>query len=210
MQQHWLIYLLLVLTIPAFGQQSQRSFSVELHGSVNETDVATSQRENRFGVGTGALVALGKGAHWQFLAGAEYNYTRQHFATIPLPNDLELNNIGLRLHTVSLPVGARFNVDKRGRMFVDAMVSLDSHVKAQFMGNIWPLHAGVHPERAYEEQLDVQRVNAGFQAGIGIAIPAGPLDIVVKPEYKINLRPLNDWPDDFKQRYFNLKVGVRI
>ena len=89
-------------------------------------------------------------------------------------------------------------------MFVDAALSLDIYVSTRTEGEI------IDNADQVAYSLDVRRANAGFQAGIGTAIPVGSVHVLIKPEYKTSLRPLNDWPNDFKQRYFNLKVGVRF
>ncbi len=117
------------------------------------------------------------------------------------------------LNMVSFPVGARLNVGKKIKFFIDAGGFADLMIKSTregFMHTYFPDENNQVVTKTFpiDEKAKLSSY-MGVYSGLGIRIPVSGFELVIKGDYKLGLQELYSYMDSIENIYWRISVGIR-
>ena len=205
-----LFFTALLFAVSLFGQEEEKTkkslFFNEFGLSVNRTNVSSSGSENRFGGGAGVYHSFMLGKHFDLVVGLEYNYISLFTDKIKLGADY-YHDVTFQIHTFSSPLALRFSIGKRVKYFLDAGVFLGALVANEKGKEINPHPTPENPQNLLPTSGIEIGVHCGPSFGTGIKIPMKQIEWIVKADYNIELKTLEEVK--FNIHYYRLGVGIR-
>ena len=210
--------LLLLLCFVAAGAQSTDSTitlapSTEFYGSFNRTQVMDDNNGNGSGWGLGLVYVEPLTKRIDLLAGFEYNKTRQTTEAINLDGFFELRHITFRSHWVVLPVNLRLKPTTDPDLFIESGVFAGLTAKSEGRGITYERNPATGDYMVSEGDvgaMETDQLMFGLNFGLGIAVPMGNAQLIVKPEYRHGLLSLKERPTPIPHHYARINLGFRF
>lgn len=206
-------FLLSLLT--SYGQEdSALLFFNEFEISINRTNLANENTEDRFGFGLGVLHSMLEQKKINLIFGFEYNLTNQFKKIIYEGHYAHSTDVEYTIHNLSIPLNVRYNVGNKVKFFIQAGTFVDLIVSSKrkgIMHSYLPDQNNniVYKEFSFHEKAGLRNLNYGFSGGIGLRIPTRKKELTIKTDYKIGLNNLLIM-DNIYNRYLRLTVGLKI
>ena len=185
--------------------------------SLNYSNLKNSNTEDRMGGGAGIYFSARNDKRLNFLFGFEYNRTSQFKKNMYEGHFANSYNVTYSFNVVSIPIAFRYNfyLGKKIKLFVEPSLYLDLYLSAERKGTmettmIYPNNQFEIVTKEFNENIDVSNVNYGPSLGLGLKFPISKHELIIKGDYKINLKKLASYIDDVNNQYFRLMLGFRI
>ncbi len=213
MKKKIVIVYLLVLLLPSFSMgQEDKSFLFfnELSLSVNRSVVKNDNTSNRFGFGFGLHKSWMDSSWFNLLTGISYDKTSQFKNNVYNGSFSNVSDVTYNLHSLSIPVLARFNVGRSMKFFVESGLFLELNVRANREGTFRSSIPGEGIQEVFDkEKIKVSNPNGGFLLGIGSSIPISNYAFIVKFGYQFAMNDLGSFQESLFNRYARISIGFR-
>ncbi len=199
-----LILVAVILPGAAFAQSKPTFFFNEINLSLNYTNEADKNTENRLGFGAAVYRSfpLNKPSFWVW--GFEYDLSRRFKNLMGEENPSGYQfytNVTYRIHSFSMPLVYRIAMDNKGRSFFALGFYIDY---------LYSIQRKAVSETAFDKASEMEKGDVGFILGAGMRIPLSEkLELVPILEYKHGLRDIAWYRGGLHNRYFRLAVGIR-
>lgn len=205
---------LFFLSTNAQEEDDTEFFFNSLSISLNRTDVANENLENRYGYGLGVYRVMREHQRINFIFGIEFNVTRHYAETVYAGHYAHASEVEYTLHNLSIPLNVRLNFGNKIEFFIEAGTFADFVVGSRSKGTMHTYlpeknsHVA-HSESQFNGKADfTSDYNFGLSGGLGIGIPIEEEEINIKTDYKLGLSELSDMDSSFHNRYFRLVLGL--
>ena len=212
MKQHaFILGFLCILVQFAHSQEASQFPFNEFQISTNRTDVANENTENRYGFGFGVYHTFMSQKVINVIAGLEYNRTSQFKKQVYESHVANSTDVTYNINFASIPVGLRVNLGSDTKIFIETGGFADLIARGNRTGTMHTYRTNGNNEfnkTTIEFDEKAQLANSvGIYFGLGIRIPIKGLELILKPDYKLELTKLES---DMRDTYFRLNVGINI
>lgn len=203
----------MLLSFSAISQERFGFLIDEIYLSVNRTELADENTENRIGFGIGINHLFFPAKNPNFLIGLEYNLSGQLKKRITDGHYSHFSDLTYHLNCMSIPVGFRYNFGKTKKIFTEFGAFYDFNIGSTRKGTRTTYFPGdLSPNDIKKYQID-EKVNlsnsVGPFFGIGSKIAVSNFDLLVKMNYRYSLNPVFEHYEKIFNRYFLLSIGIR-
>lgn len=207
------LLLLIFLCNSLLAQDVNELFFDEVSISFNQTNLADSNTENRNGFGVGVYHSFFPENSVNLTFGIEYNRTSQFKHSMYEGHYATATDLTYHLNIASFPLGARLNIGKKIRFFIEAGGYADLVVKSTrkgIMHTYFPDENGQVVNKTFpiDEKAKLSSV-MGVYSGLGIRIPVSTFEMVIKGDYKLGLQDLYSYMDSITNTYWRISIGIR-
>jgi hypothetical protein len=192
-------------------------FFSDISLSVNRTNFNNNYIENKYGFGIGFFRTFRNEYSLNPLVGLEFNYTRFFVKNDEFGHFFNTTNVTYNYDFISIPIGIRYNLGQKIKIFLESGVYLDLNIYSNKKGTIESYvpddvnHIVNYNKSNFNKSANYSSF-FGYYIGFGISIPISNIRILIKPEYKIGINKglyyLSGYGDENKNKYFRLMVGI--
>lgn len=205
--------LILALLFPCFliGQVEKSSFFFnELNISVNRTVLENDNTQGRFGFGVGLYRYWGGDSWFNMLTGISYDKTSQFKKNVYNGHFSNISDVTYNLHSLSIPLLARFNVGNSVDFFAETGLFLGLNVAANREGTFYSSVPGKEAVTiTQKETIKLSNPNGGFLLGFGSNIPIKDYAFVIKFGYQFGIKDLGYFQESIFTRYARVSIGIK-
>lgn len=201
----------------SFGKNDSIPFIFnEFNVSINRTNLATSNTEDRYGFGLSVARVGMKEKCFNVVFGFEYNLTRQYKKLMYEGHFASSSDIEYSINHLSVPFVCRYNLGNKTRFFLEAGIFMDLLINSKRSGTMYTSlpdqnNAIVYKEFTFKEKAGLAPFNYGPSAGVGLCLPFKNKELILKADYKYGLRNLYSGSmDGIYNRYIRVSFGVII
>ena len=192
-------FLLILLCNSLYAQDVNEWFFDEASISFNRTNLVDDNTENRNGFGLGVYHSFFADKMANLIFGIEYNRTNQFKKSMYEGHYATATDLTYHLNMASFPLGARLNIGKKIKVFIEAGGYADLMLKSTrtgFMHTYFPDENDQIVNKTYpiDEKAKLSSV-MGVYSGLGIRIPVSSFEVVIKGDYKLGLQDLYSYMD---------------
>jgi hypothetical protein len=186
-----LITILMLMIIPffVFGQDKKvQTFSYEFNVSINKTIIIANDAIGKFGFGAGVHIIARSDKKFNYVMGVVYNMTKKFEEEIYYSRWNYDTDVFSTMHYLSIPLKFRYNFGSNIIVFVELGLFFDIPLYCLAEGvshTIYPL--GGYEVSEYKSKRSDITSYFGIVGGVGIRIPVGRYQIVIKPDYKFGM-----------------------
>lgn len=198
-----------------FGQTGKPKFFSEVVVSLNRTNIKNQNTENGNGFGIGIFQSFLNNKKINLIFGFEFNRTSQLKKSIYRGHYAHSTNVKYSLNWISIPLNARIYFGERFKIFIESGIFVDIPFSARKKGTS---HSYVpnddnqfeYKESSFDKKESHIVFNYGLSFGLGIIIPISSVTLVIKPDYRLGLKPIYDYYDQINNKYFRINIGIKI
>lgn len=195
-------------------QESKDFFIDEFQLSVNRTNLKDNNTEDRYGFGLGAYHSFMSDKKINLVIGFEYNKTSQFKRRMYEGKFAHTTDLTYNLNCLSVPVGFRFNIGSKTKIFIETGGFADLMINSNRKGTLHNYHPDENNQINYSEKEIDEKAKlssaVGIYVGLGVRIPISKFELIIKPDYKLALNKLYSYQDDIYNRYFRMNIGLRF
>jgi len=204
------IVVLLFLTIQSFGQDSTKFFFDEFKLSVNRTLLSDNNTNDRYGFGLGVYHSFFQKSIPNIILGFEYNFTSQLKKQMYEAHYENSSNVTYTINSISIPIGLRINIGKTIKYFAEVGGFVDLVISSNRKGTMTTYYPDTLSKTfAFNENAKLSNIY-GVYLGLGVRIPISKYELIIAPDYKFGLKPLESYHDDINNAYLRITVGLKI
>jgi len=196
------------------GQDSNNFFIDEFQISLNRTNLQDNNTADRYGFGIGAYHSFLQDKKINLVFGLEYNRTSQFKKLMYEGHFAHATDLTYTLNCFSVPVGFRFNIGSKTKIFIESGVFADLVINSNRTGTMHTYLPDENNQINYTETEIDEKVglsnSIGIYIGLGVRIPISKFELVFKPDYKFGINKLYSYQDDILNRYFRINIGLKI
>jgi hypothetical protein len=205
--------LLILLGNSLCAQDVNEWFFDEASVSFNRTNLVDDNTENRNGFGLGVYHSFFADKMANLIFGIEYNRTNQFKKSMYEGHYATATDLTYHLNMASFPLGARLNIGKKFKVFIEAGGYADLMLKSTrtgFMHTYFPDENDQIVYKTYpiDEKAKLSSV-MGVYAGLGIRIPVYTFEVILKGDYKLGLQDLYSYMDSITNTYWRISIGIK-
>lgn len=214
MKYFYLILILLLSFLSTNAQEEEYPFFNEFAISLNRTNLANENTENRYGFGLGAYYSMQEQKKVNMFFGIEYNQINQFKKVTYEGRYAHATDVGYAIHNLSIPLFVCYGIGNKVKFFIEAGAFIDLIFSSRKKGTMHTFlpdenNNTVHRKFAFSEKADINNLNYGFSGGLGISLPINEKELKIKTDYKYGWNKLSEMPDIYN-RYFRLLIGMGI
>ena len=215
MRNTLLILTFLFLTILVFGQSDKPKFFSEFVVSVNRTTLKNQNTENGNGFGIGIYQSFRDNEKVNIILGIEFNRTSQLKKSMNQGHHHHSTDVRYNFSWLSIPVTTRINFGERIKLFIEPGIFIDIPISAREKGTSHSYIPNddnqiVYKETEYDKKASQIDLNYGLSFGFGMIIPISEVNLIIKPDYKLGLKPIYDYKNQINNKYFRINIGIKI
>jgi len=144
------------------------------------------------------------------LVGVDYNsvsYTTEIFQE----NNVYYGGADLyyNFNFISIPLGLRYYVGTKVKVFFEAGFYLDMNLKSTRTGTWYAYNSSIRDSEKINEKIDVANC-FGLSVASGISFPFYKWSLYMKSEYKMRSRDLQNVSMDFNKNIMQISIGFCI
>lgn len=196
------VLLFLVSGVIYAQEKTKKFFFNELHLSVNRTDVANDNTENRLGYGVALHREGKKGAYLSKVFGIEYNKTSQFYDLGDVDKSTTLYNVEYDYHALTFLGMLRFTYGQKLKLVAHTGIYGDLGLSANYEGETIDLET-------VKGNTVSSSLNFGPIFGLGVVFPFRNYEFMLNYSYRLGLRNLKAGRDRYLNKYFNFSFGIR-
>lgn len=198
------------------GQEPIDLFFDEFCISFNRSNVQNNNTDDRYGFGLGVYHTFRSENRINIIFGWEYNRTSQFKKVIYGGHYYHKTNVTYLTNYLSFPLGFRFNIGSKTRLYFEAGGFADLATGGKYFGTQHTYTPDENNRPTYKETQFERKGGVpssfGVYCGIGIIVPISRFELLLSPDYKIGLNELKSSTSrqEFQNKYFRLLLGLRI
>ena len=196
------VLLLLIGGVVYAQKKAKHFFFNEVHLSVNRTDVANENRENRFGYGVALYKEGKKGTYVSKVFGIEYNKISQLYNVGDVDKSTTLYDVEYDYHALTFLGMMRFAYGQNIKLVAHTGIYGDLGLSANYKGETLDLDTDTG-------NTVTSSLNFGPMFGLGVVFPFRNYEFMLNSSYRLGLRNLKAGHDAYLNRYFNFSFGIR-
>lgn len=204
-----------ILTAQIQDSSSSSYFFNEFGISGIQQNGSITTRKHKLGFGIGAYHSGSPEKIVNIVMGIEYNYNRQYGEYIYLGRFASINDISLDLHSLAIPIAARFNVAPDVLFFLEAGVFLEIPLYGRWTGTeTYNVPGEPYTQKKISRSESVDPL-FGPAFGLGVTIPVSNKAIVLKFDYRgaiLNSQNVNNKDEELKagSPYSKFMIAFKI
>ncbi len=206
-----LIGLIFTLWVSSIAQSNEKFPFDEFQVALNMTNEA----EIRYGFGLGTYIPFMQERRVNLIFGLEFNRTSLFLNSMYQGHWAHATDITYYSNCISIPMGLRVNFGKKTVVFIEPGFFGDFIISAKREGTMHTYLPDSSNHVTYTVSEFDEKVKFsntfGLYIGAGVLIPVSNIKLIIKPEYKFGINPLqSSGMDEIPNRYFRISIGVKI